>query len=149
MSQTFNLLCQQMLVFSHYFQVLQEFRPFPAPSLSRGWIRSSLFSKGLEPKHWGWRFRLMSPGSQALSSPGPRGEEVCHVPPFSTGKGCGQGGESETLHREPPELPGKSPQRDLRAGKVFGELLPTGRVSGRQGCLWNMPSFSCDPLPAS
>lgn len=54
MSQTFNPIWQQTLVFSHYFQVLQAFRPFPAPSLSRGWIRNSLFSKGLEPTHWWW-----------------------------------------------------------------------------------------------
>lgn len=90
---------------------------------------------------------------------GPRGEGVCHVPPFSTGKGCGQREESETLHREPPELPGKSPQgfavkRGLEAGKVFGELLPTGRVSGQARMplehafflLWPTPSLLRSPL---
>lgn len=155
MSQTFNPIWQQTLVFSHCFQVLQAFRPFPA-FLPRGWIRSSLFSKGREPKHWGWGSRLMSPGTQFSRGPAVKGSAMS--PLSASGRGAVReeslrpSTENPRSYQECPHTWTRgfgSKQLDLQAGQVFGALLPTGRVWGRRGCLWNMPSFFCGPLPAS
>lgn len=118
MSQAFNPIWQQTLVFSHYFQVLQAFRPYPA-SLPPSWLdKEQSVLQGPGAKAVGEEIQADEPQHSILRGPVVKGSAM---PPLSTpGRGAVRE-ESQTsteTHGATRNVPHLSWTRGLRSKRL-------------------------------